>query len=39
MKHKNYYEIIARDNYDLGLQTGKLFGKITRSSLEKEKGK
>ena len=39
MKHKNYYEIIARDNYDLGLKTGKLFGAITRSSLEKRKKK
>lgn len=27
MKHKNYYEIIAKDNYDLGLKTGKLFAK------------
>lgn len=39
MKHKNYYEITARDYYDLGLQTGKLFGEITRSSLEKRKKK
>lgn len=39
MRHKNYYEIIARDNYDLGLQTGKLFGEITRDSLEKRKKK
>lgn len=37
MKHKNYFEIKARNNYDLGLQTGKLFGEITRSSLEKRK--
>lgn len=39
MKHKNYYEIIAKDNYDLGLKTGILFGQITRKSLEKRKKK
>lgn len=39
MKHKNYYEIIARDNYDLGLKTGILFGEITRNSFEKRKKK
>lgn len=26
MYHKNYFEITAKDNYDLGLQKGKLFG-------------
>ena len=39
MKHKNYYEINVRDNYDLGLKTGELLESITRSSLEKRKKK
>ena len=25
MIHKNYFEIIVRDNFDLGLKMGKLF--------------
>lgn len=39
MKHKNYFEIVARDHYNLGLKTGILFGEITRSSLKKRKKK
>ncbi|MBI4973706.1 hypothetical protein HZC27_03800 [Candidatus Roizmanbacteria bacterium] len=37
MKHKNYYEINARDNYELGLKTGEIFGTITRNTIEKRK--
>src|SRR3989344_4297026 len=33
MKHKNYFEITAKDNYDLGIQKGELFGEFARQAL------
>ncbi len=35
MKHKYYYEITAKDDYDLGLQKGELFGEVAREKLKR----
>jgi isopenicillin-N N-acyltransferase-like protein len=36
MKHKNYHEIIAENNYKLGLQLGNLFGDRLKRSIDKQ---
>jgi len=37
MTHKNYYQISAKDNYDLGIQKGLIFGKYARNALRERK--
>ncbi len=37
MQHKNYFEITTKDNYDLGLQKGKLFGDFARETFLQRK--
>ncbi len=37
MVHKNYYELTAKDTYDLGVQKGELFGEFARATLAKRK--
>ncbi|HSW87972.1 MAG TPA: C45 family peptidase [Candidatus Saccharimonadales bacterium] len=37
MKHVNYYELTAKDNYGLGLQRGELFGDVARRTLARKK--
>lgn len=37
MQHKNYYIIEAKDNYDLGLKKGEIFGEYARKTLEQRK--
>lgn len=36
MKHKNYYQVKAKNNYDLGLQLGEIFKKDCEESLNKQ---
>jgi len=33
MTHKNYYQISAKDNYNLGIQKGLIFGEYARKAL------
>lgn len=37
MAHNHFYEISAKDNYQMGIQLGELFGDIARSTLEKKR--
>lgn len=37
MQHKNYFEITAKDNFDLGTQRGELFGKFAQQTLLQRK--
>lgn len=36
MKHKNYFQVNAKDNYSLGLQLGEIFNKVIQKSLSKQ---
>lgn len=37
MKHRNYFEIVAKDHFQLGLKKGELFGENLRASISKAK--
>lgn len=37
MQHKYFYQINAKDHYDLGIKRGELFGDVARKTLEKRK--
>lgn len=38
MKHKNYYEIRAKSNYDLGTQLGEIFKKDVAKAVREKRG-
>ena len=37
MAHNHFYEISAKDNYQMGTQLGELFGDVARSTIERKR--